>query len=124
MNNGQIQAGGDKMTKSNQRSHFEASVRAKAVAFSAVLLISVGIVIELGELAYARICAANAWFISTVVGNLWNAFATFVHEAGGPDVVRFLPLLFVMAGIVLLTSVRRSRIPAAVVVPRNEKENG
>jgi len=111
------------MTKSNQRSHFEASVRTKAVVFTAGLLISLGIVIELGELAYACICAANAWFISMVAGNLWNALATFIHEAGGPDVVRYLPLLLVIAGIVLLTSVRRSRVPAAVAVPGNEKEH-
>lgn len=110
------------MTKSNQHSHFEASVQAKAVAFTAVLLISLGIVIELGELAYARICAANAWFISMVVGNLWNALATLVHEAGGPDVVRFLPLLFVMVGVILLTSMRRNRVPAPVAVSRLEKD--
>jgi hypothetical protein len=106
MDGEQMQTGDDNMTNANRQHSFKTSVQARAVSLGAGLLILLGIVFQLGELAYTRYCAGFAWFISMVAGNLWNTVTALVMAAGGPEVLRFLPLVLVLAGLALLLSAK------------------
>jgi hypothetical protein len=118
----QIHAGDDIMANPSRQRSFETSIQARAAALGAGLLILLGTVFQLGELAYSRYCAGNAWFIATIAGNLWNGLAALVKAAGGPEVLRFLPLLLVAAGLALLLSAMGYGASAALRSSRGETE--
>lgn len=66
------------------------------------LLILVGVVFQLAQLGYGMLTAKDFWFISMIAENIWNFLAMRSDLPALGELLRFWPLLLVVAGLGLL----------------------
>jgi len=97
------------MVNANRQGAFNESFFATSIAMAAGLLILVGIVLELVELAYGHINASNFWPLSMIMQGAWNLLALHGSAPALEDVLRFWPLALVSVGAGILM-LRRERL--------------
>jgi len=81
----------------------------RTVAFIAAgLLISVGLVFQLGEFICSQLSATSYWLIHIIAMNIWNAFVLRLNALGFEGILRFWPLLLVGFGLAILLALQPS----------------
>lgn len=78
-----------------------ASVWHTGTLLGAGFLILLGIVFQLAQFGYGLLAVRDFWFLSMIAGNIWNFLAarSYLPELGG--LLRFWPMLLVVAGLAL-----------------------
>lgn len=113
-------------TTGGQESSLSSPISVAAVAtVGAGLLILLGLALQVAELAYGHLIRENPWIISVTVQAIWNMLTELLGSLALPDMMRFWPLLLVLAGCSILAVLnRRSPIQAVCEAQRREESRG
>ena len=90
------------MVDANRRIDFSESILARPIMILAGLMILLGTVLQLGQLGYDHINAANFWLVSMFAQSIWNLLAMRLNAPAMEEVLRFWPLVLVSAGLGIL----------------------
>jgi len=101
------------MTKPTRPLPSHDSAQTKIETLAADLLIFVGIVFQWLEISYRHTNLDNLWYISLALRSLWRMAEFYLYTPVWRDALRFSPLAFLAAGIVMLWSGRRVAISRA-----------
>jgi hypothetical protein len=108
MDSGTVQGGEKTMANANRRfgSHTQSSKSILELA-AALLLVSLGVMFQLGELGYSHLGAGNLWFATMVAQGAWNVIAAHFEVPVVRQLLRFWPLILVCVGMGVLLVTRR-----------------
>ncbi len=82
----------------------------RTLAFTgAGLLISLGVVFQLGEFICSRLSAPNHWILHMIATNFWNTLVLRLNAPAIGDILRFWPLLLVGFGLAILLALQPSQ---------------
>jgi hypothetical protein len=119
-------ARGDSMVKqagSHSTGRPEEALGERAAQACAWILITVGIVIELGHVAYGLPGPGPTWQLSVLGGVLWNLLRTLVSFFAKPVGLGFWPLMLVAAGMAVLRTGKRAAL-AKVKAAQHQERRG
>lgn len=111
------------MIDSNRRLSTRASAWHIGTLLGAGFLILVGVVFQLAQFGYDGVAINNFWFVSMILGNIWNFLATRFDLPALAELTRFWPMLLVATGLFLLalpySACARLRVSEARITDRD-----
>jgi len=74
---------------------------------AALLLISMGVVFQLGELGYSHLAPENFWFATMLAQGVWNFIVAHCDVQALQQSLRYWPLILVVFGMGILFMTKR-----------------
>jgi Ca2+/Na+ antiporter len=107
MNGNKVSVGDEGMTNANQQSRSSVS-GSVVISAAAIVLILVGVVFQMAELATAHAQLDNSWLFSVLASNIWNILSLRMNVSAMQDFLRFWPLLLVSLGLAIMLATRQN----------------